>query len=321
MTKRPDTPGEFELIRRHFHGATGPRDDVILGIGDDCALLGCRPGQSLAVSMDTLVAGRHFLPNDPAEAVGHKALAVNLSDLAAMGAEPAWATLALTLPESDDAWVAGFMTGFSRLAAEHGVQLVGGDTTAGPLSITCQVHGWVDPQAALRRSGARAGDRLFVSGTLGDAALALRHRLAGDAPCGLEGRLDRPEPRVALGRLLAGYATAAIDISDGLLADLRHVCDASGSGARIELARLPLSPAVIAECGGADWRLPLAGGDDYELLFAVPAERVDELVGECSKAGNAIHPIGEFTASPGVTLVYPDGRETQEGPDGFDHFR
>lgn len=312
---------EFELIRRYFVNATATRADVGLGIGDDCALLQVPDGQCLAVSIDTLVEGRHFLPGDAADHIGHKVLAVNLSDLAAMGARPAWATLALTLPTADEAWVQNFIGGFSRLAAGFDVQLIGGDTTRGPRSITCQVHGFVDSAAALRRSGARPGDRLFVSGSLGDAALALQRRLVGQPPCGLEHRLDRPKPRIALGRLLAGRATAAIDISDGLLSDLHHVCEASGVGARVELSRLPLSPAVEAACADRDWQLPLSGGDDYELLFSVPDDRLDDVRCACAAEGQPIHAIGEITASPGVTLLHPDGHETLEGPNGFDHFR
>jgi len=316
---------EFELIRRFFARATAARDDVLLGIGDDCALLQPPPGCALAVSMDTLVEGRHFLPGSDPEALGHKALAVNLSDLAAMGAEPAWATLALTLPRADTDWLAGFMTGLGALAAQYGVQLVGGDTTRGPLSITLQVHGFVDPSRALRRDAGRPGDRLFVSGTLGDAALALewlqRRRGLPAEHADLRRRLDRPQPRVALGRLLLGRARAAIDISDGLVADLGHVCEASGVGAEIELARLPLSPAVATQCACGDWRHPLAGGDDYELLFSVEPTQVDGLREACRQAGHAVQEIGRLVDDNGIALIYPDGHISREIPDGFDHFR
>jgi thiamine-monophosphate kinase len=312
---------EFDLIRRYFADATGTRADVALGVGDDCALLDVPAGQSLAVSMDSLVAGRHFLPADCPEGVGHKALAVNLSDLAAMGAHPAWTLLSLTLPQADEAWVEAFMQGFSRLANAFGVQLVGGDTTRGPLSITVQVSGFVDAPTALRRSGARPGDRLFVSGTLGDAALALRLRQAADVPAELAERLDRPMPRVALGRLLRGHADAAIDISDGLLADLHHVCEASGVGARVELNKLPLSGPVQAACRTGDWQLPLSGGDDYELLFSVPPTDAAELQQLCARAQQPVREIGEFTAGQGIVLIHPDGRETEGAPHGFDHFR
>lgn len=314
---------EFDLIRQFFADATPARDNVTLGIGDDCALLRVPIGKELAVSMDTLVEGRHFVAGADPQALGHKALAVNLSDLAAMGAEPAWVTLALTLPNADTGWLAAFMRGFSRLAAEYDVDLVGGDTTRGPLSITVQVHGFVAPGSALRRAGARPGDCLLVSGTLGDASLALAQlQSGGSAPDpALQQQLDRPAPRVTLGRLLAGRASAAIDISDGLIGDLRHICAASGVGARIDLARLPLSDAVRQACDNGDWRHPLAGGDDYELLFSVAEAKVADLLADCRKAGHAIQEIGVLVDEQGIVLVYPDGHESLETPDGFDHFR
>ncbi|MCP5298695.1 MAG: thiamine-phosphate kinase [Chromatiaceae bacterium] len=313
---------EFDLIRRYFATATPARDDVLLGIGDDCALLAPPPGRVLAVSTDTLVAGRHFLADADPCALGHKSLAVNLSDLAAMGAEPAWVTLALTLPSADTGWLEAFVRGFAALAGAQGVQLVGGDTTRGPLSITIQVHGFVAPQAALRRGGARAGDRLFVSGSVGGAALALRLMQRRQAvPDALRQRLNRPQPRVALGRLLAGRASAAIDVSDGLVADLRHVCEASGLGARIALARLPLLPEVAAVAAAGDWSAPLAGGDDYELLFTLAPQRAAELVAACADAGEPIQEIGYMADEPGVRLIYPDGRISEDVPDGFDHFK
>ena len=316
---------EFDLIRKFFADATVSRQDVSLGIGDDCALLQPPAGAALAVSMDTLVEGRHFLSGTDPESLGHKALAVNLSDLAAMGAEPAWATLALTLPSADMAWLGAFMQGFAALAAEYGVQLVGGDTTRGPLSITVQVHGFVDPDAAPKRGGGKAGDLLFLSGSIGDAGLALL-RTQGAAPSDVEDaylrqRLDRPTPRVALGRLLAGRANAAIDVSDGLVADLGHICTASGTGARVNLDLLPLSPAVASECGRGNWQPALAGGDDYELLFSIAPGRVESLLSICLEAGQQIKEIGCLVADSGIVLVYPDGRPSEEIPHGFDHFR
>ena len=312
---------EFELIRRYFQDATRSRPDVLLGIGDDCALLQVPDGQTLAVSIDTLVAGRHFADGHDPRALGHKALAVNLSDLAAMGAEPAWVTLALTLPAPDEVWLRSFMQGFSELAATFGLQLVGGDTTRGPLTVTIQVQGLLPAGIALRRDSAEPGQRLFVSGSLGGAALALRQRLSGTADPGLALRLDRPQPRVALGRLLRDYAGAAIDISDGLLADLTHVCRASAVGARIALDRLPLEPAVKRLAEHGDWQLPLAGGDDYELLFAVPADRVDALRRACESIGEPVSEIGEVTEDGELQVVLPNGRLMQDLPHGFDHFR
>ena len=315
---------EFELIRNYFTAATAPRADVALGIGDDCALLRPPPGQLLAATMDTLVEGRHFPAAAEPEALGHKALAVNLSDLAAMGAEPAWAMLALTLPQADSDWLDAFMRGLSALAGRHGVALVGGDTTRGPLSITLQVQGFVEPDRALRRDAGRVGDHLLVSGTLGDAALALNRLQAGTAPGevdpGLLARLERPTPRVELGRLLRGLASAAIDLSDGLLADLGHVCAASGVGAEIDLRRLPLSPQVASACADGDWSPALAGGDDYELLFSVPPERLAAVTGACARAGETVKEIGRLVDEPGIRLVHPDGRVTEETPRGFDHF-
>jgi thiamine-monophosphate kinase len=315
---------EFDLIRRFLQGTTAQRDDVVLGIGDDCALLRATPGELLAVSMDTLVEGRHFFPGCDPQALGHKALAVNLSDLAAMGARPAWATLSLTMPSADTQWLSAFVSGFAALARLHELQLVGGDMTRGPLSVTVQVHGWVDEGSALRRSGGAPGDRVFVSGTIGDAALALQWLLTS-SPDGqpsefLRRRLDRPTPRINLGQLLCGCAGAAIDISDGLTADLGHICTASGCGARIELAAIPLSNDVAAYCAGGDWKPVLAGGDDYEVLFSVSPENVDELLSRCEQAGESIKEIGQLVATPGITLVYPDGGECADPPRGFDHF-
>jgi thiamine-monophosphate kinase len=316
---------EFDLIRRHFAEATPQRADVLLGIGDDCALLQPPPGQCLAVSMDTLVEGQHFFAGaDPAD-LGHKALAVNLSDLAAVGAEPAWATLSVTLPQAYSDWLGGFMRGFAALAAVHRVQLVGGDTTRGPLSITIQLHGFVEPDKALRRAAGHPGDHVCVSGTLGDAGLALQ-RLQRDAGAqGLSedlcGRLHRPVPRVELGRLLRGQANAAIDVSDGLLADLGHICESSGVGAVIELGRLPMSDLVAAEAARGNWEYSLAGGDDYELLFTVNPARVAALLQTCRGAGHVVQEIGFLAADRNITLLYPDGRVKQEVPRGFDHFK
>jgi len=316
---------EFDLIRRHFAEATPARADVPLGIGDDCALLQPPPGVCLAVSMDTLVEGQHFFAGADPTDLGHKALAVNLSDLAAVGAEPAWATLSVTLPQANSDWLGGFMRGFAALAAVHRVQLVGGDTTRGPLSITIQLHGFVEPDKALRRAGGRPGDRVCVSGTLGDAGLALQclQRDAGGQGVSdaLRGRLHRPVPRVDLGRLLRGQASAAIDVSDGLLADLGHICESSGVGAVIELGRLPMSALVAAEAARGNWEFSLAGGDDYELLFTVDPARAAALLQTCRGAGHAVQEIGYLAADRDIRLVYPDGQVKKEAPRGFDHFK
>jgi thiamine-monophosphate kinase len=316
---------EFEIIARYFADATAPRPDVRLGVGDDCALLAPPPDQLLAVSIDTLVEGRHFSPGADAEALGHKCLAVNLSDLAAMGAEPAWITLALTLPDADPAWLDGFARGFAALAAQHAVQLVGGDTTRGPRSITVQVHGFVPEAAALRRAGARPGDLVYVSGTLGDAGLALLARQGLYVQAGsfayLNQRLDRPTPRLGIGRALRGLASAAIDVSDGLGADLGHICAASGVGATLYLERLPLSPALrayVEETG--DWRLPLGAGDDYELCCTVPADRQGELEALNADLEAPLTWIGTVERGRAVRVVPPDGSAALEVPAGYDHF-
>jgi thiamine-monophosphate kinase len=298
---------------------------VVLGVGDDCALLTVPDGQQLAVSIDTLVEGRHFSAGADAEALGHKCLAVNLSDLAAMGAEPAWATLALTLPEADPAWLAGFARGFAALAGEYGVQLVGGDTTKGPLAVSVQVHGFVPPGQALRRDGARAGDLLYVSGTLGDAGLALLAEqglyVNPDALAFLRRRLHRPTPRVTSGLALRGLASAAIDLSDGLGSDLRHICERSGLGATLYADRLPVSAGVaeyIADSG--DWALPLSAGDDYELCVVVPEARQVEVETLAAELPGGLSWVGMLDSRPGLRVVLPDGRETEDIPSGYDHF-
>ncbi|NCA69939.1 MAG: thiamine-phosphate kinase [Sphingobacteriia bacterium] len=317
---------EFDLIRRFFVGLGVPRPDVLLEIGDDCALLSVPADQSLAVSIDTLVAGTHFLADDDPESVGHKSLAVGLSDLAAMGATPAWATLALTLPRAEVDWIAAFARGFGALANAHGVRLVGGDTTRGHLSITVQVHGLLPADTAVRRGGARPGDRIWVSGTLGDAALALALRQGGGAPPDpwLSARLDRPTPRVALGRALRGLATAMIDLSDGLAADLGHILAASGVGAEIALEALPLSPLVAARIAerrqGADWSLALSSGDDYELCFCAPPGQ-DAAIRAISAALDCpLTPIGRIHAESGLSLRSPAGAILTLERDGYDHF-
>ena len=341
---------EFDLIRAHFARLGAGRGDVVLGVGDDCALLRVPAGQELAVSIDSLVAGVHFLPEVDPEALGHKCLAVGLSDLAAMGAEPAWATLALTLPKEDSAWLAAFAAGFAGLARDHGVALVGGDTTRGPLSISVQVHGLVPAGLAIRRAGARPGDLVCVSGTLGDAGLALRDLLAGlEVEPGLRDRLERPTPRVALGLALRGLATAMIDISDGLAADLGHILEESGAavaqgerrgdasspgycieeggaatpnlGAEIQLAALPLSPAVSTRLARApDWSLPLASGDDYELCFTLPPARAGELPALADRLGLALTPIGRILPAPGLFCLGPDGSRWTPERVGYNHF-
>jgi thiamine-monophosphate kinase len=312
---------EFDLIRKYFTWPAS-RGDVSQGVGDDGALLRVPAGHELVVCVDTLVAGVHFPVDTPADAVGHKALAVNLSDLAAMGAEPAWATLALTVPEADEAWVGAFAQGFHALAREYDVDLVGGDTTRGPLSITVQVMGFVPQGQALRRDGARPGDAIYVTGTVGDAVLGLRKwqegAVADAAISVLLDRLMRPTPRIAAGRALRGLAHAAIDVSDGVLADLGHVLGASGVGATLELDCLPLSDAFRAVSGDApDRTLPLSGGDDYELLFTLPPERASQLEG---RLGVSCTRIGTVEADAGLRVVDAQGRPVQTEHTGYEHF-
>ncbi|QGU31808.1 thiamine-phosphate kinase [Thermochromatium tepidum] len=313
---------EFDLIARYF-AALGPeRPDVVLGVGDDCALLEVPPGQRLAVSIDTLVSGVHFFADCNPEHIGHKALAVGLSDLAAMGAEPAWATLALTLPAPEEDWIRAFTLGLGRLANVHGMHVVGGDTTRGPLSVTVQVHGLVPKGAAIRRSGARPGDAVFVSGTLGDAGLALRRMLSGEpvAP-ELRHRLECPAPRVALGRQLRGIATAMIDLSDGLAGDLGHILTASGVGADLELERLPLTPQVAAVVAATnDWSLPLTAGDDYELCFCVPPAHIATIGPLAETLGLPLTRVGWIRAGAGLAARAADGGRRTLPARGYDHF-
>lgn len=313
---------EFDLIGRYF-AALGPeRLDVVLGVGDDCALLEIPSGQTLAVSIDTLSSGVHFFADCDPEHIGHKSLAVGLSDLAAMGAEPAWATLALTLPESDEDWICAFATGFGRLANAHGMRLIGGDTTRGPLSVAVQVHGLVPAGAAIRRSGARPGDAIFVSGTLGDAGLALHRRLAGETVAlELKHRLECPEPRVELGRRLRGIASAMIDLSDGLAGDLGHILTASDVGAELELERLPLTPWVAeAIAATGDWSLPLASGDDYELCFCVAPEHIATVERLGEELELPLTRVGWIRSDAGLDFRRPDGGRLTRPARGYDHF-
>ena len=317
--------GEFELIERYFASLGAARPDVLLGVGDDGALLAVPPGHELVACVDTIVDGRHFPRGSRADDIGWRALAVNLSDLAAMGATPAWATLALTLPAADEEWLEGFVAGFAALATAHQVALVGGDTTRGPLAVTVQALGHVPAGTALRRSGARAGDLVYVTGWPGDAAAGLalvEGRLAGQGAdrSALERKFRRPEPRVAFGQRLRGVASACIDVSDGLVADLGRLSVASGIGATLRSQELPLSRALFALAGEQRAReLALAGGDDYELLFTVPAAARQALAALIASAGApACHCIGEIVAARGVRVLDERG-EVRVAP-GWDHF-
>lgn len=311
--------GEFDLIAR-IRARVATRADVVLGIGDDAALLAPPPGRQLVVTADTLNDGVHFPRGTSPADVGWKALAVNLSDLASMGAEPAWCTLSLSLPQSDPAWIEGFLDGFLDLAGQHDIALVGGDTTRGPLSIAVTAMGLVEPGRALRRDGARVGDEVWVTGTLGDAAggLALLDREPVPA---LRARLDRPTPRVAAGRALAGIATACVDVSDGLLADLGHVCARSHVAARIDVDALPASAALMEVIGEADRiALQASGGDDYELCFTAPADAGADIGAVSAQLGLRFTRIGRIVAGEGVHPVDAKSQPWSSPRRGYDHF-
>jgi thiamine-monophosphate kinase len=331
MSLRRDTtevPGtmlsEFDLITRYFNR---PTRHTVLGVGDDAALLAPTPGHELAASTDTMVEGVHFFPEVEPDSLGHKALAVNLSDMAAMGATPKWAMLALTVPKADEAWFEGFARGFFALAAEHDVDLIGGDTARGPRNICVQIMGEVPHGRALRRDGARVGDDVWVSGQVGAAAAAVAH-LKGDlslrgsvlAHCLV--RLHRPAPRVALGRMLIGVANSAIDISDGLLGDLGHICERSGVGAAIEFAAIPCSAELMPLRGHAlVTRAILTGGDDYELCFTAVAGRRSEIEALSARVGLALTRIGRIVADTGIVVADEAGKAMSARDGGFDHFR
>ena len=321
--------GEFELIRRHFtrpgRATSAAASPVVLGIGDDCALLRVQPGMQLAVSCDMLVEGRHFLSTVAPERLGHKALAVNLSDLAACGAEPLAFTLALALPRGDETFVAALAQGLFALADAHGIELVGGDTTAGPLNLCITVFGQVPPGLALLRSGARVGDELWVSGMLGDARLALevfrgRVSLGGEAFERVRRAMELPQPRLALGLALRGLASSAIDLSDGLVGDLGHVLQRSGVAARVDVDALPRSADLAAQPLTLQHECLLAGGDDYELLFTAAPARRAEVLAAARRSGVAVTRCGVITAGTGLVIVDGAGRELELRLRGFDHF-
>lgn len=308
---------EFELIRQYFSGLSAAGHGVVLGIGDDAALLQPSHAHQLVVTTDTLVEGRHFRVGADAADLGWKSLAVNLSDLAAMGAEPRWFTLALTLPAADAQWLTAFSRGLGEMAGTSGITLVGGDTTRGPLSITITVHGEVPNGMALRRSGARSGDEIFVSGSLGDAAFALDHP-DREGTLMLAQRLHRPTPRIALGMALRGIAHAAIDISDGLAQDLGHVLAASGVGAELQATCLPSSPALATACHAAErTRYQLAGGDDYELCVCMPPGTEQ---GRASTWPTPLTRIGRIVETPGLRVLDAQGATMALPESGYQHF-
>lgn len=325
--------GEFELIERFFQRRTKSASGIELGIGDDCALISPASGMQLAISSDMLVEGRHFLSTVSPEALGHKALAVNLSDLAACGAKPLGFTLALALPRADAAWAEGFSRGLFALADQHDCTLIGGDTTAGPSNICITVFGEVPRGAALLRSGARDGDDIYVSGLPGQARLALEAfrgtiALPQEDFAALRERMERPTPRVALGQALRGLATSAIDVSDGLLGDFNHVLKASGLGAIIDLN------AIDSIANSADFMraqglfdinsmrsMVLAGGDDYELVFTAPPSHRQAVLAAAAQAQTRITHIGQTRQEPGLWLRAADGSLQANSYASFDHFK
>lgn len=310
---------EFDLIKRHF---TRPSPSALLGVGDDCALLQVHEGKVLAVSTDMLAEGTHFFPDADPYWLGHKTLAVNLSDLAAMGAQPRWATLAISLPRADDGWLERFSAGFFALADRYGVSLVGGDTTRGPLNLCVTIFGEVGENQALRRSGAKPGDEIWVSGMLGDAALALAHlqgrvKLSDEELSSCLPSLHRPQPRVELGMALLGIASSAIDISDGLLADLGHILDASGVGAEVVYASLPASPVLSRFLTHPAGRSSiLSGGDDYELCFTAPVEHREKL----KLLGFPLTRVGRIVSGSGCVVMDASGLPINVESAGYDHF-
>ncbi len=318
--------GEFELIRRFFDRQGPAAPGVATGIGDDCAVLSPTPGWQWLVSTDMLVEGRHFLSTVDPERLGHKALAVNLSDLAACGATPRAFFLALSLPRAEARFLEGFARGLFKLADAHGIALAGGDTTAGPLNVCITVMGEAPQGQALLRSGARPGDELWVSGTLGDARLALEvfrgtQGLAGDAFAQVRRAMELPQPRVALGQALRGIASSAIDVSDGLMGDLGHVLKASGVGATIAFEALPRSAVLAGQDLPLQQECLLAGGDDYELVFTAPPQRHQAVLDAAARAGTLVRCVGRIRAEPGLEVRDPQGAPLALRFASFDHFK
>jgi thiamine-monophosphate kinase len=319
---------EFDLIKRYFRRArSGHAGHVVLGIGDDCALLAPTPGMQTAISTDLLIEGRHFFAGADPRMLGHKCLAVNLSDLAAMGAKPVGFTLALSLPGADPEWLEAFSNGMFALADQHDCELIGGDTTRGPLAICITVFGEIAPGHALRRDAARAGHDIWISGTLGDARLALAGywkeiALDGEALALAAPRMHQPTPRVELGRALAvvPIAHAALDISDGLIGDLGHILEASKVGATLDVDALPAGPALAGQSLALRRRFTLAGGDDYELCFTAPASGREAVIATAASAGTAVTRVGTIDAQPGLRLVDAAGKPLEMDVQGWDHF-
>jgi thiamine-monophosphate kinase len=318
--------GEFSLINTYFK-TPHTRQDVTIGVGDDCAVVSIPEGKQLAVTVDTLVSGIHF-PSDTSPAdIACKAIAVNLSDLAAIGARPAWLTLALTLPEGDESWVRSFADSFHATADRYEVQLIGGDTTQGPLSITVQALGLVDPEHVMRRGGARPGDAIYVSGTLGDAAAGLKilqqEQLDDENQAWLVNRLNRPQARVELGNRASAFCRCAIDISDGLAADLGHILEASDCGATVNVDRIPLSHQLVEYSNNrneVDWNRVLSGGDDYELCLVVAPENDNRLMQLAGELSLPLTRIGTIEARGALNFIDASGATYLLNDNGYEHF-
>lgn len=316
---------EFDLIARYFVRPAHPKNRATLGIGDDCALLTPHAGMQLAISSDMLVEGRHFFAGADPYQLGHKSLAVNLSDLAAMGAEPVAFSLALSLPGADEAWLEQFSQGLFALADAHDCELIGGDTTKGPLNICITIYGQIPIGEALRRDAAQAGDDIWVSGTLGDARLALgalyqEYPLDADVLAAAAPRLHAPQPRIALGLALRGIAHAALDVSDGLIGDLGHILKKSDVGATLNVDALPAGPMLQGQALDLQRRFTLAGGDDYELCFTAPVSRRNAVLGAALAADTPVTRIGNIAAAPGLHLLDGDGQPLDMHIASFDHF-
>lgn len=316
---------EFDLIARFFTRPLRPGSAASLGIGDDCALLAPLPDRQLAISTDMLVEGRHFFAGADPALLGHKSLAVNLSDLAAMGAKPLAFTLALALPSADEAWLAPFARGMLALADSFNCELIGGDTTKGPLTISITIFGELPPGTALRRAAAKPDDDIWVSGTLGDARLALA-ALSGELTLDAESlelaapRLHAPTPRVPLGLTLRGVAHAAIDISDGLVGDLGHILEQSGAGATVDVDALPPGPALACRRPELQRAYCMAGGDDYELCFTAAPDQRQAVLAAAQASGTPVTRIGKIEAAPGLRLVDAAGQPCSIAATSFDHF-
>jgi len=320
---------EFDLINQYFKNTKVKRDDVLLGIGDDCAMLSPPPGKTLAVSTDTLISGVHFPETTSPDDVAYKSLAVNLSDLAAMGAEPAWVSLAITLPDSNTDWLDAFMQGFNELAERFNVALIGGDTTQGSLSITVNITGFIDAQSALKRASAKVGDAIFVTGNIGDASIGLdiilnkvdtHKQFTEHYKKHCIDRLNRPQPQVLAGQLLTAFSVAAIDISDGLKADLNHICKASKVGAILNIESLPISEALLAFYNNKpDWQTILTAGDDYELCFTCSSEQVSEMQSLMKSNNIKITCVGEIISGTDVECIL-DNENLNFEQTGYNHF-